>query len=78
VFRNFEEFSRYSSYPNFDQVGFSSSGISRIDMLQPNDGWGWTLDNLSFNGERNPIPEPTSLFLFGTGLVGFILRRKAA
>lgn len=72
-----EEFSHYSTYPNFDQVGFTSSGIARIDMLQPSDSWGWTLDNLSFNMDTNPVPEPASLFLFGTGLVGFLARRKA-
>lgn len=39
--------------------GFSASGISRIDMLQPNDGWGWGFANLTFDGAAVFEPVPT-------------------
>ena len=58
-------------------TGFASSGISRIDALQPHDGWGWGLDNLSFDTMAVTVPEPSSITLFSLGLIGLsLLRRK--
>ena len=60
-------------------TSFASSGIYRIDALQPNDGWGWGLDNLSFDGSVS-VPEPASIALIGLGLagIGFSRKKKAA
>ena len=41
---------------SFVSTSFSANGISRIDGLQPNDHWGWGLDDLTFNAA---VPDTT-------------------
>lgn len=56
------DFQYYSAeFDNVDSVVFQSSGASR---------W-WLMDNMTVN-ENNPVPEPTTMLLFGTGLLGLI------
>jgi hypothetical protein len=56
----------------FLRTTFSSSGISYIEGLQPNDTWAWGMDNLEFT----PVPEPGTLLLMGAGVAGLAARRR--
>jgi hypothetical protein len=61
--------------------GFGSlSGIARIDALQPNDGWGWGLAQLTFDANVSAVPLPATLpLLFGAfGGLGLLRRFKKA
>ncbi|MBT8070850.1 MAG: hypothetical protein KJN61_02845 [Gammaproteobacteria bacterium] len=51
-------------------VAFTAVGISRIDMLQPNDNWGWGFANLTFDGSAPLEPVPT---MSAYGLMALIL-----
>jgi hypothetical protein len=56
-------------------TGFAASGIARIEALQPNDNWGWGMDNLEFTPGQ--IPEPATFSMLALGLaVGSLLARK--
>ena len=56
----------------FQLTAFSVSGISRVDMIQPTDTWGWGIDNLSFD----VVPEPSTAVLVAAGLVGLAIHRR--
>lgn len=64
-----------TNFPDFQLTAFSVSGISRIDMLQPTDGWGWALDDLSFDALL-AVSEPTTLALLALGIVGIGAARR--
>jgi hypothetical protein len=53
----------------------ASSGISRIDVLQPTESWGWGLADLTFT-PSDAVPEPAMLGLFGLGLIGIGAARR--
>ncbi len=56
-------------------TSFAAAGISRIEALQPDDGWGWGMDNLAFSSA--PIPEPATYAMLALGLAAAsLLRRK--
>lgn len=57
-------------------VIFSATGVSRIEGLQPNDGWAWAMDDLQF--ESAAVPEPATLALVGLGLAAARARRRKA
>jgi hypothetical protein len=58
--------------PNHWRVVVPDGGVSRLDLLQPDDDWGHYVDNLSFT----PVPEPGTLLLLCAGLLGLRLRCK--
>jgi len=66
------------------QIGFAASGdIVSITALSPTGGpatsWDFFIDNIHFNeplpDQLNPVPEPTTLLLFGTTAAGLGLAR---
>lgn len=57
-------------------VSFSASGVRRIDGLQPDDGWAWAMDNLSFSTGAVPEPANWAMMIAGFGLVGATMRRR--
>lgn len=62
-----------SSEP-WGNVVFGSSGIARISAFQPNDGWYWAMDEVSF--DSSSVPEPASLALLGLGVIGLAFSRR--
>ncbi len=69
-----ESLSITSSGSMYVPVSFTASGVSRIEALQPNDGWAWAMDNLSFDATR--VPEPGTLALVSLALFGLGRMRK--
>lgn len=63
-----------SAYPTFAFTSLAVSGIARIDAVQPSDGWGWSMDNLSFTASQ--VPEPATLALVGIALAGWTASRR--
>ena len=60
-------------------TAFTSSGIYRIDALQPRNNWAWGLDNLSFD-KVAAVPAPGTIALLGLAMaaIGFTRREKTA
>lgn len=63
----------------FVPVAFTAGNVSRIDGLQPDDGWAWAMDDLTFSSASpSPVPAPAPLVLLGLGLLGLGFTRRRA
>lgn len=56
-------------------TSFAAAGIYRIEAIQPDDDWGWAMDNLSFS-LPSEVPEPGTAALLGLGLLWFAAARR--
>ena len=65
-----------SSSPAFLSAGYAGR-IDRVGVLSNNAGY-WVMDDVTYGTTIAPIPEPASLFLLGSGLFGFTIRRLRA
>jgi hypothetical protein len=64
-------------FADFGFVGGGTATASFIFWDQPGFPT-WVLDEVTYQIEPPPIPEPTSLVLLGSGLLGVAARRRAA
>ncbi|WP_321492738.1 PEP-CTERM sorting domain-containing protein [uncultured Desulfobacter sp.] len=62
------------AYFDFNWAGIDEIMWDPIDPTVVNVG----IDNFTFNADQNPVPEPTTILLFGVGLLGLagVNRRK--
>lgn len=60
----------------FVPVAFAATDVRRIEGLQPNDGWAWAFDDLTFSASATPVPVPSTLLLLGLGLLGLGVRGR--
>lgn len=55
---------------------FAASGISRIEALQPDESWGWGMDNLEFSAGQVPEPATYGMFALGLAAVSLLGRKR--
>jgi PEP-CTERM motif-containing protein len=71
-------FSLSGDAAGFEFVGAGTATATFTLVDQPGITPFWALDDVTYAIEPPPIPEPTSLVLLGSGVIGMVARRRSA
>ena len=69
-------FSSAFAEPNLKPVSFSGLDIKYVTLTWENDLGFYMFDNIEYTPMAEPVPEPGTLLLFGSGIAGLRLARR--
>ena len=53
----------------------ASSVVFRFGLTNAGNDWWWAVDNIKVTGQAIDVPEPSTLVIFGLGLLGLVVRK---